>query len=37
MNMPFFTLEHALLLSCLYLFDIVLVAVSFFAYVALFS
>ena len=37
MNTPFFTLEHALLLSCLYLFDIVLVAVSLFAYVALFS
>ena len=37
MNMPFFTLEHALLLSCLYLFDIVLVASLPFAHVALFS
>ena len=37
MNTPFFTLEHALLLSCLYLFDIVLVASLPLAYVALFS
>ena len=37
MNTPFFTLEHALLLSCLYLFDIVLVASLPLAHVALFS
>ena len=37
MNTPFFTLEYALLLSCLYLFDIVLVASLPLAYVALFS